>query len=148
FGSDRGYFMRILPFALLAAGFLLSACAAKISSDVTRFNQLTMPPGGETVAVIAKDKTREKSMEFAQYAAEVQQRLTALGFRPPEGGNLPDIIAELDYSVDRGPAALRDGGRSPVSVGMGVGGGSGGWRGGGVGVGVSTGFDLGGSKSG
>lgn len=136
--------MRVFRFGLLAAGLVVSACTQQISADVTRFHQLSMPPAGDTVAVIAKDKTLEKSMEFGQYAALVQQKLVAYGFRAPEGGQLPAIMAELDYGVTSGPAALRDGGRNPVSVGVGVSGGSGGWHGGGVGVGVSTGFDLGG----
>lgn len=136
--------MGAFRFGLLAVGMLLSACTQQISSDVTRFNQLTMPPQGESVAVIARDKIMEKSMEFAQYAGLVQQRLTALGFRQPENGQLPDIMAELDYGVSSGPSGLRDGNHSPVSVGVGVAGGSGGWHSSGVGVGVSTGFNLGG----
>lgn len=148
--------MKIFRLGLLAVGLVLSGCAEQISSDVTRFNQLTMPSEGqltmasegETVAIVAADKTLEKSMEFGQYAALVQQKLASYGFRAPEAGKTPDIMAELDYGLTPGPQGLRDGNRSPVSIGIGVGGGSGGYHGGGVGLGVSTGFGLGGGGEG
>ncbi|MDA5193414.1 DUF4136 domain-containing protein [Govanella unica] len=140
--------MRAIGLGIMAIGLLLAGCAEQISSDVTRFNQLTLAPQGETVAVVAADKNLEKSMEFGQYAARLQEKLMAQGYRMPVAGTLPDIMAELDYGVTPGPAGLRDSQRSPVSVGVGMSGGSGGWHGGGVGVGVSTGFGLGGSSDG
>lgn len=138
--------MSAFRFGALALGVMVAGCTAQMSTDVTRFNQLSVPSSGETVAVVAADPSLNGSMEFASVAGIVQQKLGAYGYEVPLAGRSPDIIAEISYHVTHGPEGLRDNKRSPVSVGLGVGGGSGGYHGGGVGVGLSTGFNLGGGN--
>lgn len=129
--------------AICAMALLLAGCASRFDADVTRFNDMAAAPEGQSVAVVAMRPELDKSLEFSGYAAEIQNHLANYGFLPPRDGEQPALIAEVDYGVGEGRAALRDS-DNPVSVGVGVAGGS---RGG-LGVGLSTGLNLGsGSKS-
>ena len=127
----------------LFAGFMLSACAQTIKSDVTRFHQPVMPSSG-TVAIVAIDERKVGSLAFNQQAADVMAQLTRQGFTPAGQGMPPDYIVQIDFYQQ----PLADGfDRGGSSVSVGVGGSSGGYYGSGVGIGLGTSFDLGGTGS-
>lgn len=88
---------RISLWALLGFVFLVSACAAPLRSDVTRFNDLT-PPKGETFIVIAANPDRDGSLELANYAAVVADELEAQGYRPAAAGD-PDLVVQIDFGI-------------------------------------------------
>lgn len=88
---------RIYFISLTILLFFLGACAASISSNVTRFNALTAPQG-ETFIVIAKNPARDGSLELMSYAARVSERLRAEGY-VPVGDGAPDLIVTIDFGV-------------------------------------------------
>lgn len=90
--------MKRLNFWTLALlALFLGACAASISSNVTRFNDLSAPQG-ESFIVIAKNPARDGSLELMNYAARVSERLQAEGY-VPAGSGTPDLIVTVDFGV-------------------------------------------------
>jgi hypothetical protein len=95
-------FKVLAPAALLA----VAGCAAPFQAQVSRFQQLPAPQG-QTFAVIADNPRLDGSLEFAQYANTVAQRLAGYGYTravTPGGANL---IVHLNYMVDKGRDRLR-----------------------------------------
>jgi len=84
--------------ALLGLTLLLAACAAGVTSEVTRFHR-GAPPRGETVAIVPLDEARQGSLEFAAYANMVAEKLNTLGYRVVQPGGAPDLLAKMGYSV-------------------------------------------------
>ncbi len=84
------------PLALLA----VSACTQPFEANVARFQALPVPQG-QTFSIEPINMRNQGGLEFAQYAAQVSQRLATYGYRPAEGGK-GQLIVKLDYGVDRG----------------------------------------------
>ncbi|WND03643.1 DUF4136 domain-containing protein [Temperatibacter marinus] len=80
--------------------FALSACLNTFNSDVTTFHQLPAAKG-EKVSIVPIDPSKEKSLEFAAYAAQVGKQLTQLGYIPAKDAK-PDLIVGLDYGINDG----------------------------------------------
>ncbi|MEP3225667.1 MAG: DUF4136 domain-containing protein [Parasphingorhabdus sp.] len=87
----------IAPLAVLA----LSACASPFRADVQRFEALP-PAQGESFAVVASDPELSGGLEFAQYAALVEQRMSDLGYQRSEDPAAAQLIVSMDYDVDKG----------------------------------------------
>lgn len=87
----------IAPLAFLALG----ACAAPFRADVQRFEALP-PAQGQSFAVIASDPELSGGLEFAQYAALVEQRMADLGYQRSEDPAAAQLIVSMDYDVDKG----------------------------------------------
>lgn len=84
---------------------LISACTSTFKSNVSRFHELPKPQG-EKVVIMARDPGKATSLEFASYANIVAQHLAEQGYVPAKEGT-PDLIVELDYSVDDGKVMTR-----------------------------------------
>lgn len=121
----------IVPRSVLAAACLMTAaCAGKMTSEVTRFHELTAP-AGETIQIVHVDPEASRSLEFQDIAQLVGARFGTLGYRPSPPGAVPDIVVKLDYGVVPGPGRAEDGGpRTTVGVGVGS-------HGGGISIGIS-----------
>lgn len=87
--------------ALLLAASVLSGCAT-LRSDITEFHSL--PPQAESLSytVLPARKELNGSLEFETYAEQVRRGMRAKGFRVVEPGAPADLIAFLDYGIDRG----------------------------------------------
>lgn len=97
--------MKRLNFWTLALlALFLSACAASIKTDVTRFNSLTQPQG-ESFIILAQNPDRDGSLELQGYATIVSEKLVAQGYRPAGEGK-PGLIVTIDFGVS---APLDDG---------------------------------------
>lgn len=84
---------------------LISACNSTFKSNVSRFHELPQPQG-ESVVIVASDPAKNTSLEFASYANIVGGYLAKQGY-VPAGDGKPDLIVELDYSVDDGKVMVR-----------------------------------------
>jgi len=111
----------IAPVALVA----LSGCTTGFRADVARFQQMPAPQG-QSFIVVARDPDRSNSLEFAQYADLVAQRLQGYGYVRAADSASANLVVSLDYDVDRGRERVR-------STGSGYGGGYGGFGYGGFG---------------
>lgn len=91
---------------LLSVGLclVLAACAAGVTSEVTRFHRGALPLG-ETVAIVPLDEAKQGGIEFAAYERLVADVLEAIGYRVVEPGSDPAMLARMDYAV--GPAQTR-----------------------------------------
>ncbi len=87
--------------ASLAALLMVAACATPFQARVSRFQQMPAP-SGETFAVEAADPRKVGSLEFASYAAQVEQRLAAQGYAKAAEGAKPSLTVKLDYGVSDG----------------------------------------------
>lgn len=94
--------MLIVPMVLAA----LAACTSSLNTRVSRFNNLP-PPSGQTIAVVADDPALAGGLEFGQYARAVEDRLALVGYRPVGSPQGADLIARLDYGVDKGRERVR-----------------------------------------
>ncbi len=93
----------IVPVALLA----VSGCAAPFSAQVSRFQQLPVPQG-QSFAVVAENPRLDGSLEFAQYANTVSQRLAGYGYTRAVSPNDANLIVRLNYTVDKGRDRIRN----------------------------------------
>lgn len=93
----------VIAFAM---ALIVAGCASSFKSDVARFHQLPRP-AGETFIMEAKDPQKAGSLEFAQYAANIAARLSALGYRQAEKGAAADLVVRVDYAVDDGQVEVR-----------------------------------------
>ena len=95
-------FKSIAPAALLA----VAGCAAPFQAQVSRFQQLPAPQG-QTFSVVAENPRLDGSLEFAQYANTVAQRLAGYGYTRAVSSGEANLIVRLDYGVDKGRDRLR-----------------------------------------
>jgi hypothetical protein len=94
--------MLIVPMVLAA----LAACTSSLNTKVSRFNNLP-PANGQTIAVVADDPALAGGIEFGQYARQVEDRLASVGYRPVSSPQGADLVARLDYGVDKGRERVR-----------------------------------------
>lgn len=114
----------LAPLSILA----LAACATPFQARVSRFQQLPAAQG-QTFVVQAQNAAMNDSLEFRTYANLVAERLTQAGYTRAADAASANLIASLDYGVDRGRERIR----SVPGAGFnrfGWGGGFGGWGGG------------------
>jgi hypothetical protein len=122
--------------AMLLAAAALSACTAPTGPvEVTRFHdQSALDRLGQASVDVTPAPGQPDTLALAPYQSAVAAELAELGYRPGTGRT--DLVAEVAVERFRiGP----QGGRSPVSVG--VGGSTGTF---GTGVGLGVGINLGG----
>lgn len=86
---------------LLAVLALVSACATPFVADVSRFQRLPAPTG-ESFAIEAKDPARAGGLEFAQYAAYVENQLVRQGYARASSPEQATLLVKLDYGVNDG----------------------------------------------
>ena len=92
----------MMPLALLS----VAACATPFKAKVARFQ--TMPaPQGQSFIIKPADPKREGSLEFAQYAALVSQKMTQIGYQAAPNGDAASLIVTLDYVIDGGREKIR-----------------------------------------
>ncbi|MFT4026257.1 MAG: DUF4136 domain-containing protein [Novosphingobium sp.] len=94
--------MLVVPLVLAA----LAACTSSLNTRVSRFNNLP-PPNGQTIAVVPDDPALAGGIEFGQYARGVEDRLAAVGYRPVASPQGADLVARLDYGIDKGRERIR-----------------------------------------
>ena len=95
-------FKSLAPVALLA----VAGCATPFQAQVSRFQQLPAPQG-QTFAVVADNPRLDNSLEFAQYADTVAQRLAGYGYTRALNPGSANLVVRLDYGVDKGRDRLR-----------------------------------------
>jgi Domain of unknown function (DUF4136) len=92
----------ILPLALLS----VAACATPFKAQVNRFQ--TLPAAqGQSFVIKAADPKREGSLEFAQYANLVSQKLSQVGYQPAANADAASLIVTMDYNIDGGREKIR-----------------------------------------
>lgn len=96
----------IVALASLAAIAALPGCATPFKAQVNRFQAMPAPQG-QTFFVTSSDPARAGSLEFAQYAALVGQKLQAVGYQPSQTADSANLIVRFDYGVDAGREKLR-----------------------------------------
>jgi hypothetical protein len=121
--------MIVAPAALLS----LAGCATPFKADVARFQAMPAPQG-QSFYVQPVHNEDNGSLEFAQYAAIVAQRLSAQGYSQAPNAAAATLVVSLDYGVDHGREKVTTN-YSPGFVGgpWGYGRGWGGWGWGGWG---------------
>lgn len=97
--------MKMAAAALLLLG--LAACASPFRADVSRFQSQLPAPAGQTFAVVAEDPAMAGGIEFSQYAALVEQRMSAQGYTPVENPEEAQLLVRFDYGVDNGRQRIR-----------------------------------------
>ncbi len=98
FNGPKGLKLTIFaPLAVLALG----ACASPFRADVQRFDALP-PAQGQSFTVVAADPELAGGLEFTQYAALVEQRMTELGYQRSDDPAAAQLIVSMDYDVDTG----------------------------------------------
>jgi hypothetical protein len=98
---------RIASLTSFAAALLaLSGCAAPFSAQVNRFQALPAPQG-QSFLIKAADPKREGSLEFAQYAGLIRQKLVAQGYQAAAPGSAANLVVSVDYGVDEGKERQR-----------------------------------------
>lgn len=97
--------MTVVPLLLA----FLAACTSSLNTRVSRFNDLP-PPNGQTIAVVSADPGLTGGIEFGQYARVVEERLAAVGYRVVPTAEGADLVARLDYGIDKGRERIRSSG--------------------------------------
>ncbi len=87
--------------ASLAALLMVAACATPFQARVSRFQQMPAP-SGESFRIEPADPHKAGSLEFASYAKQVEQRLSAQGYAQAAEGAKPTLTVKLDYGVSDG----------------------------------------------
>lgn len=91
-----------MPLALLT----VAACATPFNAKVNRFQAMPAPTG-QSFIVKPGDPKREGSLEFAQYAALVSQKMTQVGYQLAPSADAASLIVTLDYNIDGGREKIR-----------------------------------------
>jgi len=83
-----------------------AGCAPRMACDVVSFHQLP-PPAGETIKVMPLDPKKRGSLEFADYAADIENSLVRLGYEPVATDRPSELVATVDYGVSGGETVIR-----------------------------------------
>lgn len=98
--------MRILKSAVVAlvgiAAISLSACAAGLNTEVTRYQAMPSPQGQSFTVVPGEGMAKMGGLEFQRYAGIVAQQLAARGFQAAPDPKAATMIVQLGYTVDHG----------------------------------------------
>lgn len=127
---------------LIAMVASLAACASNPASrgvEVTRFHLGQQPIARGQIAIEPIEPAEAGTIEFRTYAEPVARQLARLGW--PVVATIGQSEQVATVHVERGASGGGEGGRSPVSVG--VGGSTGSY---GSGVGLGLGIGLGGGR--
>ncbi|MFW2829995.1 DUF4136 domain-containing protein [Sphingomonas sp. ID0503] len=119
---------KFMTVAAPAALLSLAACATSFKADVARFQAMPAPVG-QSFYVQPEHPEDAGSLEFAQYAAIVGQRLQSQGYSPAASPKAATLVVMIDYGVDNGREKVTT---TPGGFGPGWGGGPwgyGGWGG-------------------
>ncbi|WP_338467520.1 DUF4136 domain-containing protein [Novosphingobium sp. ZN18A2] len=102
--SFRTRLIGLAAAPLLIAG--LGGCAQNFNAQVQRFQHELPAPAGQTFAVVPEDLANRGGLEFAQYANDVSEEMTKLGYvqGTPETA---DLIVHFGYGVDNGRDRVR-----------------------------------------
>jgi hypothetical protein len=99
--------MRIRKFAAAAALGLaalgLSACAAGLNTQVSRYQAAAIPAGASFYVV---PKQGAPTPQFYRYARMAAQELEAKGYRAAGAPQAADVLVRLDYGVDEGKTEI------------------------------------------
>ena len=88
----------------------LAACATPFKADVQRFSAQLPAPQGQSYAVVADDPALAGGLEFSQYAALVDAKMSQLGYARAAGPASADLVVRFDYGVDKGRTQVRSSG--------------------------------------
>jgi Domain of unknown function (DUF4136) len=99
-------FSTVKLFAAASAVLALSACAVPFNAQVNRFQAMPVPTG-QSFLIKAADPKREGSLEFAQYAGLIRQKLVAQGYQAAAAGSSSNLVVSVDYGVDEGKEKQR-----------------------------------------
>ena len=91
---------KLLALAAPAALLGLSACAAGLPTEVSRFQAMPAPQG-QSFAIVPAEGIKG-GLEFAQYADLVGRHLSALGYSQAASPEAASFVVELGYGVDEG----------------------------------------------
>ena len=102
--------MSALRFALRAAAPLallaVTGCAQSFNARVNRFQAMPAPQG-QSFFVKAGDPRLEGGLEFATYARQVSDRLSAQGYQSAQSPDTASLVVTLAYGIDQGKEKLR-----------------------------------------
>jgi hypothetical protein len=92
--------VKTLVRCLVVVGlFVVVSACTPVRTEVTRFNQLSVPPGDTFVIIPMKG---QEGLEFQAYASRVSTELTARGFRPVTSLPEAKYAVTFSYAVDNG----------------------------------------------
>jgi len=91
------------PAALVLALFVVGGCTdPRFVTDVTQFHDWPQRETEHRFVVLARDKAKGETLEFASYARQLVAELAKRGFRQAKNIEQSDIVVLFDYSVDAG----------------------------------------------
>ncbi|MGX7894345.1 DUF4136 domain-containing protein [Tsuneonella sp. HG222] len=102
--------LKIAAASLALAG--VSACTTGFNANVSRFQTQLPAPSGQTFFVVAEDPALAGGLEFSQYAGEVAQNLSELGYVQASSPDTATMLVRFDYGVDNGRERVRSTGIS------------------------------------
>lgn len=100
------FFSAVRSLLLLVSLSMLGACTPFMRGDVVTFHEGSLP-AGETIRVEALDPEKGQSLEFRQYAGQINDELQNVGYQPVGPQADAQLIARLDYAVISGPVNVR-----------------------------------------
>lgn len=87
--------------AVLAIGFVLTACTGVVSTQVSTFRSAQLSPNNGSVFVLPSNSALKPSLEFAFYRERSELALSALGYSIAKNIDSADNLAYLDFGVDQ-----------------------------------------------
>ena len=100
--AQRFILRAVAPLALLA----VAGCAQNFNARVNRFQAMPAPQG-QSFFVKAGDPKLDGGLEFATYAGQVGQRLSALGYQAAPSPENASLVVTLAYGIDQGREKVR-----------------------------------------
>jgi len=89
----------VIVLALLSG----SGCAGpRFVADVSQFHEWPERENEKRFSVVARDKNKATTLEFAAYARRLAAELEKRGFQQTKDARQSDVVMLLDYSVDIG----------------------------------------------
>ena len=90
---------------------ILSGCA--IQTKITAFYTEDSSQRG-TIAVVPANQVQKESLEFANIAKKLEDKLTQVGYTRRSGNSKPDFAATVVYGIDGGRTILESDGTTGV----------------------------------
>lgn len=107
----------LLKFAMPLSLLAVAGCAAPFQAKVSRFQNLPAPTG-QSFTIRTDNPRLQNSLEFAQYANLVAQRLGEVGYARSDSPGSANLVVTVNYMIDNGRERIR----SVPSAGYGFGG--------------------------
>ena len=91
----------------VALGLICAVCISCVRSNVSSYSNMTFEDTRKDIVVLPYDLAQRKSLEWQNFAAQVEQKLWEAGYGVTKDPRQAELVAFFGYGIDEGTEVVR-----------------------------------------